>query len=148
MKKLLILLFSLLISFNSFGLQQVLIPELNLYGEWTKFYSEEEGEVFIQKDIITKKDGSVYWWTLGNLNQPDDENGMMSFTIYHQGDCNLDRTKVINVVFYEKPMGMGTSNQYLQDDEYVSSNEWEYTTPETITSDLLDYVCEHFEELQ
>jgi len=146
MKKLILLLFSLLISFNCFGLQQVLIPELNLYSEWTKFYSEEDGEVFIQKDTITKKDGFVYWWTLGNLNQPDDENGMMSFTIYNQGDCNLNRTKGIHAVFYDKPMGMGRSDQYSEDDEHVSS--WEYTTPGTITADLLDYVCEHFEELQ
>ena len=143
MKKLLLLLFSLLISFNSFGLQQVLIPELNLYGEWTKFYSQEDGEVFIQKDTITKKDGSVYWWTLGNLNQPDDENGMMSFTIYNQGDCNLNRTKGIHVVFYEKPMGMGTSDQYFQDVQYGSYNEWEYVTPGDIDADLLDYICEY-----
>ena len=143
MKKLLILLFSILISFNCFGLQRVLVPELNLYGEWTKFFTDEEGEIFIQKDTIAEKDGFVYWWTLGNLNQPDDENGMMSFTIYNQGDCNLNRTKGIHVVFYEKPMGMGTSDRYFQDDEYISYNEWEYTTPETITSDLLDYVCEY-----
>ena len=143
MKKLLLLLFSILISFNCFGLQRVLVPELYLYGEWTKFFTDEEGEIFIQKDTIAEKNGFVYWWTLGNLNQPDDENGMMSFTIYIQGDCNLNRTKGIHVVFYEKPMGMGTSDRYFQDDEYISYNEWEYTTPETITSDLLDYVCEY-----
>ena len=81
MKKLLILLFSLLISFNSFGLQEVLVPKIDLYSEWTTFFTDEDGEIFIEKNSIRKQNESVYWWMLGNLNQPDDENGMMSFTI-------------------------------------------------------------------
>ena len=84
MKKLLILLFSLLISFNSFGLQEVLVPKIDLYSEWTTFFTDEDGEIFIEKNSIRKQNESVYWWMLGNLNQPDDENGMMSFTIYHE----------------------------------------------------------------
>ena len=70
MKKLLILLFSLLISFNSFGLQEVLVPKIDLYSEWTTFFTDEDGEIFIEKNSIRKQNESVYWWMLGNLNQP------------------------------------------------------------------------------
>ena len=96
-------------------MQEVLVPKIDLYSEWTTFFTDEDGEIFIEKNSIRKQNESVYWWMLGNLNQPDDENGMMSFTIYNQGDCNLNRTKGIHVVFYEKPMGMGTSERYFHD---------------------------------
>jgi len=84
MKKLFILLLSIVFSFNSFGLQEVLLPKLDLYSEWTPFFTDEDGEIFIEKNSIRKQNKSVYCSTLGNLNQPDDENGMMSFTIYHE----------------------------------------------------------------
>jgi len=142
MKKLLILLFSLLISFNSFGLQEVLVPKLDLYSEWTTFFTDEDGEIFIEKNSIRKQNESVYWWMLGNLNQPDDENGMMSFTIYHQGDCISTQIKVLSILIYKKPMGLEVKEMFFEDFTNTVTY-WEYISSGDIEADLLDYVCEY-----
>ena len=59
MKKLLILLFSLLISFNSFG-------------GWTKVADDSNGDqFFIDKDTIKEHNGSVFFWKLRDYIKPD-----------------------------------------------------------------------------
>ena len=55
MKKLLLLLFSVIISFNS-------------YGEWTKLVSMDNSSVFIDLETLKEKDGYVYWWLMDSTN--------------------------------------------------------------------------------
>ena len=60
MKKLLIPLFSILISFNS-------------YGEWKELGMNVAGDTFyIDKDIIKEHNRYVYWWVLKDYLKPDE----------------------------------------------------------------------------
>jgi hypothetical protein len=57
MKQLLTLLFSILISFNS-------------YGQWTKITESDGDSIYIDFDTIKEQDGYVYWWVLTDYLKP------------------------------------------------------------------------------
>ena len=125
MKKLLVLLFSILISFNS-------------YGEWKEIGSSDEGDTFfVDIDTIKENGMYVYWWDMNNYFKPD-KWGDKSSAIYSQGDCGANRSMMLSGIFYEQPMGEGSNEQYTP-----PNPEWSYPFPGTITANLLDYVCDY-----
>ena len=128
MKKILILLFSILISFNS-------------YGEWTEYndeytQTEEILTYYIDKDTITKQDGYVYWWMLIDNVEPFFFTDYMSLKVYSQGDCGLTRIKILSGTGYIQPMGEGIGETIN-----YSSAEWESLPPDHLY--ILDYVCDY-----
>ena len=123
MKKLLILLFSILISFNS-------------YGGWEKITEIVDGHVFyVDKDSIKEHNGSVYFWSLVDYPIPND-NGTMSSQSYYQGDCNLKRDKTLSFSFYKKSMGKGESNSF------TPPEKWRYLPSSSASLSILNYVCD------
>ena len=124
MKKLLILLFSLLISFNS-------------YGEWERVNDNVDGTTYyIDKDSIKVHDGYVYYWELTDYLKPTSM-GHLSDKVYKQGDCNINRYKYLTYIFYTESMGNGNST--TADGE----TEWTYPSPESIGNFVLSYVCDY-----
>jgi len=124
MKKLLILLFSILISFNS-------------YGEWEKIYSNDNGaSFFIDLDSIKENNEYVYFWQLHDQTNPSDTN-MMSSKIYKQGDCGVNRVKILSFTYYNQPMGGGSGKSGITPDK------WDYPSPGTLGKYILNYVCEY-----
>ena len=102
MKKLLVLLFSLLISFNS-------------YGEWTKINKSGIGTTFyIDIETIKEQNGYVYYWTMWDKLKPD-KYGDKSYKFYHQGDCEPVRVKYLSYIYYKQPNLLLLNNM---DDSY------------------------------
>ena len=128
MKKLLILLFSILISFNS-------------YGEWIKVTTDaNNGDIYyVDIDTIKENGGYVYWYYMIDYMKRD-KFGDMSALIYQQGDCGPNRYKMLSGIFYKQPMGISESSR-----ETAKNPEWTYTFPEQINAHLLDYVCDYVE---
>ena len=125
MKKLLLLLFSILISFNS-------------YGDWTRISKNTEGDTYyIETDTIKKHDGYVYWWVLGDFLIPF-ESGAMSGKVYYQGDCGVNRQKPLSYNYYKQPMGIGSSETSTP-----SNPEWHYPPPGTAGATIFNYVCDY-----
>jgi hypothetical protein len=126
MKKLLILLFSILISFNS-------------YGEWKMVSTNVDGnEYYVEIDTVKKHDGYVYFWYLDDYLQPSDY-GIMSIQMYLQGDCGANRSKDLTMLFYKKSMGKGEYESYTPPDV------WQYPRPGSSFRTVLDYVCDYFD---
>ena len=124
MKKLFILLFSLLISFNSFGEEN-----------WVPTTATSDATFYVNSDSI-KEDGEyVYWWQMRDYSNQDG-NGYMSDQSYIQGDCGVFRFKYLSLILYEQPMGKGTGETFNP-----PNPEWYYPVPETIEAVLLDEVC-------
>ena len=122
MKKLLVLLFSILISFNS-------------YGGWSKITDSVKGHSFyIDENTIRKHNGYLYWWDMVDYISPTD-NGIFSVKYYHKGDCGEFRVKALSYIFYKQPMGNGASE--------VANEEqpWRYPTPGSIAETMLKNVC-------
>tara|TARA_B110000008_G_scaffold224695_1_gene225621 strand:+ start:1503 stop:2369 length:867 start_codon:yes stop_codon:yes gene_type:complete len=118
MKKLLILLFSLMLSFNS-------------YGEWTELWSEPGTETTWHVDINTviELDDLVYfWWMIS-----DDEESEADFI---QVDCDLRRMKYLQKIFYDKPNAEGESKYENGDDS------WKYVPPNTIDGFFIEMSCD------
>ena len=118
MKKILILLFSLLLSFNS-------------YGDWTKIIEEDDKTYYIYFDNIKQKDGLVYWWLM--VSESED-----SSQIYLLSDCDMSRMKPIQIMNYRKPLGKGEPSVGEIDDD-----SWIFLPPETTPTGLHAIACEY-----
>jgi len=128
MKKLLVFLFSILISFNS-------------YAEWKYVDENIKGTVYyIDKDTFREHNGFVYWWNLSDYLVPlEDTGGVMSTKMYHLGDCGVMRYKNLSFIHYFQPMGNGENMTSTP-----SNPEWVYPNPDGMGYYLLKEVCEHF----
>ena len=127
MKKILTLLFSILISFNS-------------HGEWTWVNDNiDNNSYYSDNKTIKKIDGYVFFWSLEDFNVPFDI--VYSAKIYKKIDCLRDRTDDIRVIYYDQPMGEGEI--YLTDDS--PEIEWYYPNPGSSFYSLMDYVCKYIE---
>jgi hypothetical protein len=123
MKKLLLLLFSLMLSFNS-------------YGEWTLTYGWDNGDsAYVDLETIKEINGYVYWWELKNFPSGEFE-GNKSVMIYAQGDCEMSRYKTLSMTLFKEAMGQGESTSW-------DFNEWEYPRPDTQIYQVLIDVCTH-----
>ena len=117
MKKLLLLLFSLMLSFNS-------------YGEWTLIHTDDDFEtVYIDLNTIKKHNEFIYWWAMF-----EDEG--MSVKTYLQGDCGITRLKNLTMLSYNQPMGKGEA-----DTRTFDNPEWSYQPPDSVAGFLLDTSC-------
>ena len=124
MKKLLILLFSILVAFNS-------------YGEWVLYGKNVDGEThYIDFDTIKEHKGYVYWWHMSNYIKPN-EFGYMSGELYIQGDCGINRMKYLSYSHSKQPMGeRGETNN-------PPNPEWVYPSPGGSSDYELDLVCDY-----
>ena len=116
-KLLLLLLFSLMLSFNS-------------YSEWTEIPNDIEDTGYIDFDNLQQRsDGYVYWWS---MNSSSDTSQKM----YIQTDCETGGINPLQVDYHTKPMGGGESNSVKSDEG------WTYLAPDTGLSRFIDVVCE------
>ena len=128
MKKLLVLIFSILISFNS-------------YGEWMKVTESVDGDGFyIDIDTIKEHDGRVYYWRLRDFLKPS-EGGMLSGATYIEGDCKISRIKSLSYSVHYQSMGRGEGEQSLP---IGNNGDWRYPSPDDVEKTILDFVCDYF----
>ena len=125
MKKLLILLFSILISFNSYGDWKLIGDNVN------------SSNYYIDFEKIKKVDGYKYYRFLTDLFEPD-QDGDFSYVSYMQGDCKLSKIMVLSEFYYKQPMGVGkvTTNT-------VKNPKWIYPAPNSMNEYMLELVCNH-----
>ena len=122
MKKLTILLFSILISFNS-------------YGEWTTVVEGDSVTQYVDIGAIKKDGNTVYWWEMKSHLKPISDTNWLSITFYTQGDCAMNRIKVLAFNTYTKPMAKGVSKSI------DISSKWRYPEPMTISHTILETAC-------
>jgi hypothetical protein len=126
MKKLTILLFSILISFSS-------------YGEWTKVGENAIGDTtYIDTSTIKERNGYVYWWAMMDYLVPTEQGSLSSKTLT-QNDCYMYRNKLLSFSSYKQPMGSG--RVYLTTNP--SNPEWVYTSPGSMGSIEAEYGCNY-----
>jgi len=121
MKQIPILLFSLLISINS-------------YGAWEFHSSSLEGDKFYINSDFKHDSEYVYFWYLKSYLMPN-KFGDMSAKVNIKGDCSNNRMKYLSYIFYPEPMGKGDSETSSEE------SKWEYPAPESTGIDLLKVIC-------
>jgi len=125
MKKLLVLLFSILLSFNS-------------YGEWEMKIENINGDnYYIDLDTIKSHQGYVYYWTLTDKLKPS-KDGDMSTKMYLEAECGKGRQKYLSFYFYSQPMGNGN----YKTDQF-DNPKWVYPPPGSTSFEHLNYVCDY-----
>jgi hypothetical protein len=125
MKKLTILLFSILISFSS-------------YGEWTLVTGNKDGSTkfYIDTDTIREYNSYVYYCELGDSTKP--KGSSLSAKFYNELDCGVRRVRTLSYTFYRESMGIDKINEVVK-----GNPEWKYPQPRTIDEYLLDYACNY-----
>ena len=121
MKQIPILLFSLLISINS-------------YGAWEFHSSSLEVDKFYIDSDVKQDNGYVYFWYLKSYLMPN-KFGDMSAKVNIKGDCSNNRLKYLSYIFYSEPMGKGDGERSNEE------SKWEYPTSESTGIDLLKVTC-------
>jgi hypothetical protein len=116
MKKLLLLLFSLTLSFSS-------------YGEWTNVLPGNNAALYIDFTTLKERDGYIYWWYMDSWGEGSEQS-------YAQGDCNLKGFKVNKRIKFSMPMGVGDSS------EKNITSAWEYYQPNSSYEVLLSFICQ------
>ena len=116
MKKSLLLLFSLILSINS-------------YGEWTNVLPGNNASLYIDFKTLKERDGYIYWWYMDSWREGSEQS-------YAQGDCNLKGFKVNKRVNFSLPMGEGESI------EKDITSSWEYYQPNSGYEILLNFICQ------
>ena len=126
MKKLLILLFSILISFNSYG------------EDWEYIATSELGtKVYIDIDNIKEHDEYIYIMELSDYVKPS-KYGDLSDIVYVEVDCKRSRYKFLYYTFYKKPMGV------METDSFPSSKlKWMYPASNTRGNKVLTWICDY-----
>jgi hypothetical protein len=105
--------------------------------EWTKVSENYLGDTYyVDFERIRKVDGFVYWWDLRDFLKPM-INATMSGKLYNQGDCKLNRYKVLSDSFYKKPMGRGE----ILSGSNVPDKEWRYPSLNSMNEVILKTVC-------
>jgi hypothetical protein len=96
MKKLTILLFSILISFNS-------------HAKWTEIINSIGGDTYyINTENIKEHNGYSYWWELVDYIKPT-KYGDLSNISYNQVNCATSGRKTLSSSWYKHNMGKGTA---------------------------------------
>ena len=116
MKKILLLLFSLILSINS-------------YGEWTNVLPGNNASLYIDFKTLKERDGYIYWWYMDSWREGSQQS-------YAQGDCNLKGFKVNKRVNFSLPMGEGEGI------EKDITSSWEYYQPNSGYEILLNFICQ------
>ena len=121
MKKLLLLLFSFLLSFSS-------------YGEWTEFLTDKDEILYIDlENFQERSDGYVYYWMMLS-------DSSKSQKVYVKADCEFESFNVLQIDTHTKTMGGGT----------VSTSHpergWIYGAPDTNFYRFLKAICEMVDE--
>jgi hypothetical protein len=126
MKKILVPLFLLIISFNA-------------YGEWKPVFEVSRNgnliTIYVDFDNI-KTNGNVYHWELLDKLKPD-RFGDLSAKILYESDCNVpQKRRMLSQLYYTQPMGEGSTSATNN-----KSAEWQYPIPETSGATVTDAIC-------
>ena len=127
MKKILVSLFSLIISFNA-------------YGDWKPIYeaSSSNGNLitfYLDSDNI-KTNGNVYYWELSDYLNPNPF-GDLSGMILYESDCNVpQKRRMLSQLYYIQPMGKGPTSSTTN-----QPTEWRYSIPETPGETITEAIC-------
>ena len=124
MNKTLVILFSLLISFNSYGERQAL--------------AEVQGDIYYVDFDTIKISGNVFYWRFSDYLKPD-EWGDMSSSILNELDCKIPhKERILSALFYTQPMSKGSPSTTVNE-----AREWAYSPPNSAGAIIMDAVCIH-----
>ena len=127
MKKLLVLLFSLLLSFNS-------------YGEWAWTTVDVNGDKhYIDVNNIEEDtNGYLYYWEMINYTNPTDKH--LSIATYRVADCDLYRTKDLTFNGYTQEMAEGEPETI---DLTKLGEDWTYLNTNSYAGFNLQFICKN-----
>ena len=95
---------------------------------------------YVDTDSIQKSKGMIYYWNLFDYKKKITL-GKVSFrstSMLLMTDCELDKSKTLRALRYEKHMAKGN---VVSDRNYKKSQSWTYNPPGSIGAQTNAYVC-------
>jgi len=125
MKKIFILLFSIILSFNS-------------YGEWVGFVTDANKNIhYLDFEEMTETDGYIYYWEMTNYANPTDR--FLSIATYHKADCGSYRYKDITFNGYTQEMAQGEPETM---DLTILDKDWTSPVSGSVADYSLNLACQ------
>lgn len=104
------------------------------WAEWVKISEHGNGVFYIDPTTLRKDDNLRRIWRITDLKKPFE--GAQSFRSRVEYDCKNERSKMLYFSSHSAPMAGG---------ETLGSNnredEWEAVPPNTVSEDVLKFVC-------
>ena len=123
MKKPIILILSMLASFNS-------------YGKWSPIIESKFGSVHFVDASTAKTNGQyIYYWAMENSSKPD-MFGALSKAWYIQADCDFNKYKIMSTVLYNRKDGQQKFNTFNNSDP-----SWDFPAPGSVAYLEVTHMC-------
>ena len=124
MKKIFLLLFSLILSSST-------------YGEWVSFVTDANKNIhYLDFEGMTKTDGYIYYWEMTNYANPTDR--FLSIATYHKADCGSYRYKDLTFNGYTQEMAQGEPKTM---DLTVLDKDWTSPVAGSVADYSLNLAC-------
>ena len=106
------------------------------FAEWKNFTPNDTTGMYTYFDTtsIKKSDGYTQVWTMTDSSSPGPE-GILSFKMLLNIDCNSLSTKIIQAKSFTENMGRGESTSRELPDEWIDFS------PDSVTYNLAKHVC-------
>ena len=107
----------------------------SLFAKWEKISESDNFQLYIDKSTLAERNNLKYVWTmLNNKNKDEDYQSRKAQMIL---DCDLGRSKALNLFFYEGFMGNGKIiRKYTNIDM-----KWRSLVPDSIGYKIVKEVC-------
>lgn len=123
MKKLTILLFSILISFGS-------------YGKWSPIVESKFNSVHSVDATSVKINGQyIYYWALESGSKPD-MFGALSKAWYIEADCSINKYRILSTILYKSKEGKRRLKTFNS-----NNPSWSFPTPGTVAYLEVTHMC-------
>lgn len=106
---------------------------------WTLIEKGRDGtKYYIDLSSIKKSGNGVYFFYLSDNARPHPEYGIMSSTMYVEGNCSSMNARFLKDFHYDFPMGKGNPKNV-----YNKVGEWYDFKRESIGNTLLKFACSY-----
>jgi hypothetical protein len=120
-------------TFNDGELEVKVLP---WWQTWTEVVETSSGTyIYIDVNTIREHNDYVYYWILNDAAVP--MSGNKSSKFYKQGDCGMNRFKILSMVVYNQSMANGNK------EDLGGMDKWVHPEPDNTARTLLDYACNY-----
>ena len=109
----------------------------NCYSSWKFVYKQSNGyDVYVNFENIKFQNNFIYWNELVNFSES--LAGIMSMTVYMEGDCKKVRQRAITFMYYSEHFG----NKFLKSSHSISQR-WVILNEKSKHYALLKKICKN-----
>lgn len=107
---------------------------LPTFAEWTEISRGALPAFYYEPESVRRNGVLARIWTVAET--PSHEKVSKSMKTYWEFNCDEEKTRVLAIVYYAEPMGVGAVTKSFDEDK-----QWRFIPPKTAGSRLMELAC-------